>query len=346
MDKYEAIDKLLQEQELKNVIFNKSLSSSSLARSAMKMLNYEIQEDPKIRSTAIALSTYMPMKWALQHPIASDLFAASGVHDISEMIDVHRILQRVLGNELNKELIDTSYHIRQCENIKKITELVEQGAEDLARLPSFMGGYYMHRCIEVIHLNPEAGKEDDIGRYVLKNYYIKACREIRDCFGYKFDYYYSRSLYPKQSISKECKELYHNTDVLMTCYFKILSKFQREEYIYRQVLKCKTFEEIMAYDRFYSDYEGAETLLQYMILIRNAIEQVKYYPKSGELYYNILMADIDNKVRDTPLTVNLKKLHLSKGSYYTKKNEAYDVLSLVLWGYSTRSMIGILEKSD
>ena len=84
-----------------------------------------------------------------------------------------------------------------------------------------------------------------------------------------------------------------------------------------------------------------------MILIRNAIEQVKYFPKNGELYYELLNIQTELILNQITLdTVLKKRLHLSRASYFKQRRKAYDVLSIVLWGYSTRTMISYLTTKD
>ena len=64
----------------------------------------------------------------------------------------------------------------------------------------------------------------------------------------------------------------------------------------------------------------------------------------GKLYFDLLLGEIDTKVQGKALRSLLKSLHLTQASYYRVRREAYDVLSMVLWGYSTRNMLGILQK--
>lgn len=345
MQKDEAIKKIVNEQAMKKIIFGRTMSSSSMAHYAMNMLNEEIEKNESIRSTAIALSTYMPMKWALENKIVYSLTYDHGDSFISEMVDVNNLMQRFLGNEPDKKLIDVSYIGKQHEYIREVHELIDRSLLMLKKNPPMFGGLSLYRCINTIHIDPEAGLIDDVSRYTVRNYYLKAVREISDLYGKKMDYYFSRALYTPKSYLQENDDKYHNTDLLMTAYIKLLSRYVHDESLYRKVLRCKTVEEIATYDKYvYADYEHAEQMLQYMIYIRSAIEIVKEFPVDGKLYYDLLLGEIDTKVQGKALRSLLKSLHLTQASYYRVRREAYDVLSMVLWGYSTRNMLGILQK--
>lgn len=345
MQKDEAIKKIVNEQAMKKIIFGRTMSSSSMAHYAMTMLNEEIEKNESIRSTAIALSTYMPMKWALENKIVYSLTYDHGVSDISLMMDVNNLMQRFLGNEPDKKLIDVSYIGKQHEYVKEVHELIDRSLLMLQKNPPMFGGLSLYRCINTIHIDPQAGIIDDVSRYTVRNYYLKAVREISDLYGKKMDYYFSRALYTPKTYLQENDDKYHNTELLMTAYIKLLSRFTHDESLYRRVLRCKTVEELAAYDTYvYADYEHAEQILQYMIYIRTAIETVKKFPIDGQMYYDILIGELDAKVQGKMLRTLLKSLHITQASYYRLRREAYDVLSMVLWGYSTRNMLGVLQK--
>ena len=55
LEKSDILDKIINEQEILNIFFRRSISNATRANTAMKLLNAEIQRDPSIRSTALAL---------------------------------------------------------------------------------------------------------------------------------------------------------------------------------------------------------------------------------------------------------------------------------------------------
>ena len=99
LEKSDILDKIINEQEILNIFFRRSISNATRANTAMKLLNAEIQRDPSIRSTALALSTYLTQKWALEHNITTGLSDKECPEGIAEMIDLNRILSEILDEK-------------------------------------------------------------------------------------------------------------------------------------------------------------------------------------------------------------------------------------------------------
>lgn len=343
LSKNDILNKLLSEQEALNVSFHRSMSSADRAVTAMKLANTEIALDPSVRSTILALSTYLPQKWSLKHNITTGLMQNKYNTTIAEMVDIHRILSEIMREP--PKLSNLAYRRIQLQNTQQITALVEKAADHLHCLPVYGERYY--KVIYGIHINPGLYGEKGPSFYEVKTHYIPAVRQIAAQYGRRFDYLFSRALYSKHSLEEEIDELYHNTNALMKCYSKLLWRFGEDSYLLQKIRKCKTMEDISAFGRYFTNPENEKNILEYLILIQNSLEQVRYFPKNGALYYEILSIQPELAMKKISLDDALrKKLHITKSTYKRKKREAYDVLSIVLWGYSTRAIISYLTNKE
>lgn len=343
LEKSDILDKIINEQEILNIFFRRSISNATRANTAMKLLNAEIQRDPSIRSTALALSTYLTQKWALEHNITTGLSDKECPEGITEMIDLNRILSEILDEK--DVLMNLKYRRLQFANTRKITDLVEKAVNHLQYIPE--NGYRYHHIISGLHIYPGKYGENGPSFYEVKTHYIAAVKMLSIQYGERFDYLFSRILYSRRSLDEEAEELFHNTEALMKCYCTILWRYGEDGTLFKAIRNCRTTEELLEFGHRFADLDCERSILEYMILIRNAIEQVKYFPKNGELYYELLNIQTELILNQITLdTVLKKRLHLSRASYFKQRRKAYDVLSIVLWGYSTRTMISYLTTKD
>lgn len=323
-----VVEQFLMDFDLATPCFTRSVSTSARATTARKLLNCAMAEKPFIRNTAIALSVYLPLKWALEHPLTDENISEVCQSDltISKLVN----LQTILESDQNSKKLQLRERDYQIENTRKVVELVKEAVDRLQLFPSLGKQYY--KTVMGINISPVYGA-DDITLNAVEKYYIPAITEMAYAYGREFDALFQNSLNSQYlSLSTELELLYHNTGALLEIYPKIVWRYHS---IISQGMEDSELDGISE--------QTAHTVIEFVKLIRCAIEQVKYFPSKGELYHRILVMLTDEKYALCGYNQLVQELHIAKTHYYQFKKDAIRILSFLLWGITTREIISFLS---
>ena len=158
------------------------------------------------------------------------------------------------------------------------------------------------------------------------------------------------------------KRMYHNTELLLKKYREVVWSIEvsaiQAQISFEIEMGCKLDEFLEMTYAAGADLTGTDIQEQMRTLERNkkmlkiiesAVNLFKKKQGVGETYYNIIyytyiseksykkVEDIIEKI------VNATGEYMSWKTYYTKKKRAIETLSTVLWGYTSKDCIPIIE---
>lgn len=163
----------------------------------------------------------------------------------------------------------------------------------------------------------------------------------------------------KKEMSRE-EFLYHNTEVLLKRYRDVVWSIEvsamQAEFNFEIEMGCKLDEFLGMSYAAGGDLSGTKIQEQMRILERNknmlkmidaAVDMLRKRQRNGELYYWILyytyLSDKPCKrVEETIQKVVDKTDFISEKTYFRCRKDAIEILSTILWGYSTRDCLPFL----
>lgn len=140
----------------------------------------------------------------------------------------------------------------------------------------------------------------------------------------------------------EAAYLYHNTEVLLREYSRIVNPSVADENRSLRILA-------QGGNTLESDARchQAQVLVQYAQLIRGAIELVKDFPGDSKLY-DVLMLVVNEKygANGTDEAKLAEQVGINSSYFSEKKHRAFTALSALLWGCDIESLLSLFHKGD
>lgn len=137
----------------------------------------------------------------------------------------------------------------------------------------------------------------------------------------------------------EAAYLYHNTEVLLREYSRIVNPSVADENRSLRILA-------QGGNTLESDARchQAQVLVQYAQLIRGAIELVKDFPGDSKLY-DVLMLVVNEKygANGTDEAKLAEQVGINSSYFSEKKHRAFTALSALLWGCDIESLLSLLQ---
>lgn len=310
----------------RSLLFQRTLSSAARAQTALKLLNHEIERNAGISPVALALSTYLAQRWALEHHLAA------GFPD--GMTGVGAFRAEMLHGSPSEDC--------RCrrEDLEQAIELTKKAVEYLKYVPR--AGLRLHRVIAGIHICPEDFEDRAPSFYEIRKYYIPAIWRLSDQYGPQF-----RSLFScMDCIPLSEEEIPHRkSELLLSHYCSLLWKYGGDGKLAMLLKGQPGIIDLRDSGGYRGNSESDGRQIQYMLLFRNAIEQVGYFPKDGALYREVLLAELEVSLNRISRSRAFNRTHLSKTTYFRRRKEALEIWGIVLKGYSTRRIISYLSRN-
>lgn len=294
-----------------------SLSSNQYR--IVKSDNSLINENPDMQNTIFALITYSTQKWA------SDVRKIIRIDTKSEKIleeEESRILEQfraIARQGIIPRRLDYDFKNKR-EQTDEILLYIEKAISELQNIPKY--GKRMSEVIKAAHCMD--GSFEDVSRAVFNKYYELAVMDIFHSYGDVLnelvslmtpDVLYTGSVYGRE---------YHNTELLIKIY----------PIACRQFLGHGDPEDIWSDIRLQKDSNGLYLLSVYT----KAVEALATYPNGGERYHDIIRLMNEGKGSKEIC----EELNLSKYNFRRYRIEAINLLSFVLWGFSTAKILNNL----
>lgn len=307
----------LEDGERYHVVEN-SLSLSAHAEGIVKACNEMITEFPESRNTIFALLTYSTQKWASEARRKIQLNEMSdSVMRKDEML-LFRQYKGILKQDISPRL-DYDYKWK-LESSEKIILCIEDAVKWLEDTPVY--GENLAKVIKAAHF---AEDHSDISLFLFKRYYRMAVTEICHQFGSQIDALVAEMAQPDLLYGESIYgRSYHNTAQLVKIY----------PFAGRRLLNHGSPEDIWSDIRLQRDSNGLYLLLVYT----RAVNLLTSYPDRGEEMYRI----ISYLHQGLKLREISEKMQMSQNYIRTLRNKAINLLSFILWGYSTSRILNNL----
>ena len=156
--------------------------------------------------------------------------------------------------------------------------------------------------------------------------------------------------------------LYHNTEKLLKKYRDIVwnievATIQCEE-DFKKEMDCSIEEFLDMPYKVMDDLKGSATEKQMKVLARNkkmielletSVNMLRKKQNGGEMYYWIIYYTYmsEKKCDNTDQVIDMiaqKMYYISMKTYYVKKKQAIGYISTILWGFTSKDCLPVIEK--
>ena len=279
--------------------------------SAIRCLNELLRENPQMTNTIYALVSYSTQKWAQQvrNSIGLDLEKNILLED-SFQNAANTLASISTRSDIRARTSETRL-IRLAES-DRILDVMEEAIDDIAEMPD--SGYKLANALKAVHF---MNGEEDITPFAFQRYYRESVMFLDYCFGEAINEHVcqltsSRWLYEGNTRS----DAYHNTVLLIKIYSRLICRYRK-----------RSENDSLSDHGIQRDTDGLVLLKTF----EDAVNGLRTYRDDGELLYQIIRSSAEGKI-DREIK---EQLCLSTRAYVKNKALATNLLSFILWGYST-----------
>lgn len=326
MDAREIIKKILSEDNLDFNIYRSFLGSNPISTLIVRRANDVIENIPETQDTIIALLLYPALKWILNAKEVDCIMGNICYEDeaIEQLKKVQGIIKNTTGISANLLLKKRDAYFGACETL---VNLIDKIIDDISTYP-YNGLVYSEILTSTISSSPvTVPSKHYVNKYFEDMVYLVSTR-----YGDQITKVLDEILSGKMQSDDELNYVYHNIDLLMREYTKIVWMARVSNDKALRLLACKTEAEMLEITKKDDTYRQAYVIVEYIKFIRSAVELVKSFPNGDNDYYTILKSLVDVKPGKNNNSVIAKELGMSYYSFSSKKRRALGILSAVLWG--------------
>lgn len=285
---------------------SRSFFNVQKCRTATNIVNRLFENEPELEPTLLALSLLPVMDWMLG---AKNLDAMSSVV-FGHVSDNIMVLDRT--KELIADILDGRPRLtlqRREEYFNHLTEIVQYVKSKIVALGSFpKRGKTYAALIRYFYLG-ESTDIVTITAHNINNFLPDAIRVLHSMMRERISELVGSVLLDTvpDDQDTELQYVYHNTMILLEEYAKIKWSAQNADDKAVQLLACDTQEEMLKLTESDTKYSQAYIIVQYIILIHNAIERLQTFPMPE--VYTVVKASIEKKqmqYSDSDIAIMLK----------------------------------------
>lgn len=320
-------------------MFNKCPYSQVIVSKTNDLLN----EDPNTLDIILALFIYPAMKWSTKGfqvnesmKIIEELKVSSD--RIHELTNIQKIITDATMLQPKLLLKQRDAYLTACQ---ELINLIDESIKYLGDFP--IKGQVYKETVEIFTVSDCGHWDRAIFRKLEKNL-IPAIKIISAAYSNRYEEAMDKVLTESPSPTISDKNIYHNTELLINEYVKILwySKYSDDTAV--RLLYCKSEQEMVHITKKDDTYAQAFIIAEYIKMISTAIDIVKEFPKDGEEYYNILTGIVSHYNNGLTYEDTAHSLGMSLSSFEVKKKRACAVLGTLLWGCDGDLFITLLAE--
>lgn len=307
-----------------------------------KNVNRIIERKPELSKTAISMMLFPAIKWMLQAKDIEVLIEACNTlqETDADSSDVKRLkdLQYWLSPYVDGKRLHFANREKYFNRCEELVSLIEDARQEL----SFETGYTpamgdVYDCF----LDPQ--KLPYNNRHKIMQYCERCIVATHEMFGSTIDALYEKLVTPADIDGVEEASLYHNVPQLLTEYARLLWRAGRSRDPVMRMLATASIEELNEKNKKTPErtYSEAYILIEYIKIVRGAIEMLKTFP-GGEAYHEIIVAMVEGKKDNKRDAEIARQLGMSPGPYSAKKAHAIGVFGCILWGCDINNLLNCL----
>lgn len=323
----------------KGYCFYRSFSAHPKAKAATKRCNEIITKAPELQGVVVALNLAPAFRWLLARARTLD-HVMTRVYENNEytgrLSKAQEMLVSVSGEQPHLFFKQREQYYTDCARLLSLLEA------EIKHLQGYPGkGQVYFDILDSLFLHDRDGK--DVSVYLLNQNIQSAIDLLYEDAGEAIDTILDRILDEHSASSAELAYLYHNIDVLIREYSRIVWDAGRSNDKAVQLLDCKTEAEMLAITKKDKKYEQAYLIAEYVKFIKSAVALVREFP-GGEEYFPALAATFRYKPQNVCDKEIAETLGISQYTYATRKKRAYAIFGAILWGHTGNAFLNILTE--
>lgn len=291
----------------------------------------------------MAFMVYPAIKWSLNGKDINILMstATNSECESSEQIGKLKRAQEIIRDAIGfKPALFLERRKKYFEAAQKLVDTIEKIIEEVAGCPACG---YIYKEILVAFAGRDRKK---ISVYKINKYFEGVISLVQDTWGEELTTAIDGIMQPYivEDESNAKNRVYHNIQMLLTEYCKILWKAKRSTDKAMRLLACKSEKEMLELTQSDDKLSQGYLIVEFAKIIYGAIETVKNFPVKGKIYYDILQELTNHSGMLATEKDMANKLGISSFAFSTKKREALDALATILWGYDGTMFYDMLTK--
>ena len=330
----QAVDVILQSS---SYYFSRAFLPVDKNRTAVNIVNRMFESEKELESTLLALSLMPVMVWMQGaedlDKITERLYASS--QEIELLVHSKALISDILDGEPAFVMERRKEYFKKLHTlvdliIQKIDTVLKVFPENGARYADMLGYFYIGRPAKYT-----------ITAYTINLYLPDAIRLLDKIAGEEIRDILEDILKENQTNgNEELQYIYHNISLLLSEYSKIVWTAKNCDDKAVRLLGCKTEEEMLALTESDAKYYQAYIIVQYIVLIHNAIVRLKSFPQPN--LYPVINAMISGKRENMTDSDIALGLNIPLCRYRQLSRMALAVLSAELFGLDCGVFIDIL----
>lgn len=335
---YALLDAIMQDNIVLRRSFGGDIPNSYVLT---KCVNRVVKERPELKEAAVLMILYPALKWMMQ---AQDLDVmmqnCENVHD-DEMCDVEAISRlRRIQSWLAPNIEEESLHFRKRKEYFESCQMLLDAIEE-SRLELLYEVDYCSSMREVFDcfLNPAVLPKN--GRIKIMKYCERCIESVYNTAGSVIKEYYKILMTSSDVDGVEEASLYHNVPLLLTEYTRILYRASRSKDPAMKLLGSSSYEDLSKIKVSDKNRSDAYLIVEYVKLIRGAVEIMKQFPL-GQRYYDVILAMIEGKKYNWTDEQIAGHLGVTAGTFSTRKGHAIGVFGCLLFGCDANGLLNCL----
>lgn len=315
----------------------------------VRCANDMLEEDGVTRDVTVALMIYPALKWMLNAEAVTTVAAASSwesdkVHPTAEfrrLFAAQQVLVGALGKKPEIHLEERKRYYVRC---RKLLDVIESALHEVAGNVTTLKAGYRIEISEALLSGVMDTKDGPQAGRAIKRYFAGLVNDVAEHSGDEISSLVWK-LTPESNVprSAELAYLYHNIDVLLREYSRILySEHYTDEKFVSKITSAMDAAGRRA-DRAEAKCEQACFVMEYVKLIKGAIELVRDFPGDCGEMYSVLCAYIDGKRCNKTDEEIADSLFMSAAKFSVLKYRALSLLGAILWGGDALTLVNILQ---
>lgn len=330
------IVKSIMSTDVEELNFSRSFSRNPVSTLMTRRLNELIAKFPDLQDTAIALIIYPALQWMLGGKNIDAVMSRLCNDDegLSRLGNVQEILSNVTTVQPKLLLKNRTAYFEPCE---KLISLIDS---TIAKITDYPDTGKVYEELLRVFTNPNI--EIFPSKYTINKHFKDAVTLFHEMQGEEIEELMDSILSGITYSDSELAYVYHNIDMLLKEYNRMVWRAHNSDDRAMQLLSCKSEEEMLEITKYDDMYCQAYILVEYIKFISGAVEMVKSFPNGGIEYYSILKGIIELKSQKLSDEAIARELGLSTYSFSVKRRRALSVLGSILWGCDGDTFVKLL----
>lgn len=315
-----------------------NFGNSDRTRVLTRFANMSVEQGGDVSVAARAIMIYPAVKWLLKareiETVIEALPETARQGEFGRLIGMQSMLVRLTGERPELRLQVRRQFFERCQEFVDVVFCAV--SESVYKKTSRKNMARPRLAMLLLGENDGLPGQEEVTSHTIKTYYAEIVEAVAAHSGKQIKALMDGLMPDTGPKTAELAVLYHNTDLLLREYARIVRDYCDENE--------KLLPQLGAYANSYAERqcEQSTLLAEYVKLIRGAVEMTKDFPGCrGDIYLvlNALVSDGSDQKTDAELA---RDVCMSAASFSREKHRALSVLGAVLWGCDANVLTDLL----